>query len=95
MERRGGRGEEGRGGQRRKKGKMKRTHQGQRALGVRFHVWVTLLEADAFEFDHKIRVEQCRPWMGMVIYLVHSLSQRLKLDVSVDDPHARTRTQSE
>jgi len=48
-----------------------------------------------FEFDHKIRVEQCRPWMGMVVYLVHSLSQRLKLDVSVDDPHARTRTQSE
>lgn len=32
--------------------------------------------------------------VGMAVYLVHSLSQRLKLDISVDDPHARTRTQS-
>ena len=58
-------------------------------------------EGDVFEFDHKLNSTIKFAWneavqgVGMVVYLVHSLSQRLKLDVSVDDPHARTRTQSE
>ena len=58
-------------------------------------------------FDHTLEGDVCListikfAWndavqgVGMVVYLVHSLSQRLKLDVSVDDPQARTRTQSE
>ena len=58
-------------------------------------------EGDVFEFDHKLNSTIKFAWndavqgVGMVVYLVHSLSQRLKLDVSVDDPQARTLTQSE